>query len=143
MKIHYLDCDSKAKLFSFHRHDYKSIEIDGTEYSLDGGFDYTICSLTGSIKQDKIKNLIKDIREVFTWTQNYDENNNRIEPKKALLKDLSSSHICGILSYFTDKLYNQIENNDGYSSPQVNKEWCTIHDIFIQELDYRIQNQLI
>lgn len=145
MKITYLNCDGKTKLFSFHRHDYKSILIDGVEYSLDGGFDYTRCSLTGSIKQDEVKNLIQDIREEFTWTQNYDKNNNRIEPKKALLKDLSSSHICGILSYFTNKLYNDYykEAEPNIIMRVIDKSWFIIHDIFICELDYRVKNQLI
>lgn len=139
MKIHYLNCDGKAKLFSFHRHDYKALDLDGKHYMIDGGFDYTRCSTDGKIKEDEVKNLIKDIREVFTWTQNYDENNNRIDSKTALLKDLTSSHICGILSYFTERLTKQ--EKDTIVAPT--KEWCVIHEIFIQELDYRIKNQLI
>jgi len=139
MKIHYLDCDGKAKLFSFHRHDYKALDLDSKHYMIDGGFDYTRCSTDGKVEEDEVKNLISDIREVFTWTQNYDENNNRIDSKTALLKDLTSSHICGILSYFTERLTKQ--EKDTIVAPT--KEWCVIHDIFIQELDYRIKNQLI
>lgn len=139
MKIHYLNCDGKAKLFSFHRHDYKALDLDGKHYMIDGGFDYTRCSTDGKVEEAEVKNLISDIREVFTWTQNYDENNNRINSKTALLKDLTSSHICGILSYFTERLTKQ--EKDTIVAPT--KEWCVIHDIFIQELDYRIKNQLI
>lgn len=136
MKIHYLNCDGKAKLFSFHRHDYKALDLDGKHYMIDGGFDYIRCSTDGKIEEDEVKNLISDIREVFTWTQNYDENNNRIDSKTALLKDLTSSHVCGILSYFTERLTKQ--EKDTIVAPT--KEWCVIHDIFIQELDYRIKN---
>ncbi len=139
MKIHYLNCDGKTKLFSFYRHDYKTLDIDGKHYMIDGGFDYIRHSEHGTIEESEIKNVIFDIRECFYWTQNYDENNNRIEPKKALLKDLTSSHICGILSYFTERLTKQ--KKDKIVTPT--KEWCIIHDIFIQELDYRIKNKLI
>jgi len=139
MKIHYLDCNGKAKLFSFHRHDYKALDLDGKHYMIDGGGDYIRCSTDGKVEEAEVKNLISDIREVFTWIQNYDENNNRIDSKTALLKDLTSSHICGILSYFTERLTKQ--EKDTIVAPT--KEWCVIHDIFIQELDYRIKNQLI
>ena len=145
MKIHYLDCDNKAKLFSFYRHDYKVFDTEGKHYMIDGGFDYIRCSTDGTIQHDEIKNLITDIREVFKWTQNYDENNNRIEPKTALLKDLTSSHVCGILSYFTNKLFIDYykEAKPDVLMRVIDKSWFIIHEIFIQELDYRIKNQLI
>ncbi len=140
MKIHYLNCDNKAKLFSFHRHDYKVLDIDRKHYMIDGGFYYTRCSTDGTIEHDEIKNLIKDIREGFTWTQNYNENNERIEPKTALLKDLTSSHICGILSYFTNDLSKKFQFDEALP---IDKSWFIIHEIFIQELDYRIKSQII
>ena len=143
MKIHYLDCDGKAKLFSFHRHDYKTLDLDGKHYMIDGGFDYTRCSTDGKVEEDEVKNLISNIREVFTWTQNYDENNNRIDSKTALLKDLTSSHICGILSYFNTRLWNGTEYRKAEGVVELFKHFCTFQDIFIQELDYRIKNQLI
>lgn len=121
------------KIFSFHRHDFRTCNC-GKSF-LDGGMDYHRCS-NGKLKESEIKDIISDIREQFTWTKNYDENNNRLEESvSALLKDLTDSHICGILSYFTNRLYNKSET--------LNKEWCIIHDIFIQELDYRIKNNII
>ena len=94
MKIHYLDMDSKGKLFSFHKNNHETREIEGKEYMIDGGFYYVKHSINGTIKDDEIKDLIKDIREQFTWGKNFDENNNKLpETEYALLKDLTSSHI--------------------------------------------------
>ena len=65
MKINYVKCDfCKEKVFSFHRHDYKSCSC-GKAFK-DGGFDYIRSSTNGEIKEDEISNLISDIRESFT-----------------------------------------------------------------------------
>jgi len=49
----------------------------------------------------------KKIREEFTWGQNYDKNNERL-PKtiRRKLKDISNSHLEGIIKYFQIKIYN-------------------------------------
>lgn len=138
MDIHYLDCDGKAKLFSFYRHDYQSVEIDNKRYVIDGGFDYVRKSTDGELKKEDVKNLIGDIRECFTWIQNLDKNNHRITPITHVLKDLSSSHICSILSNLTNKLYDKLDNQG-----QIDIQQIIIHEIFIQELNYRIENNLI
>jgi hypothetical protein len=38
MKINYLNCEGKHKLFSFTTHDYKEITIDEKYFILDGDF---------------------------------------------------------------------------------------------------------
>lgn len=145
MKITYLDCDGKAKLFSFFRHDYKTKEIDGKYYMIDGGLEgYIRHSVDGKIQHGEVKDLFEEIREQFTWGKNYDENNNRLEKTEwVLLKNLTSSHICGILSYFTNRAYEKLMKEGDFYKNVIDKEWCIIHEIFIQELDYRIKNNLV
>ena len=36
MKIKYLNCDRKAKLFSFYTHHYNTLDLDGKHYMIDG-----------------------------------------------------------------------------------------------------------
>lgn len=146
MKISYLNCDNKKKLFSFRRHDYKAEEIlvDGywKYFMIDGGFDYNRYS-GGTLEEGEIKDLIEDIRKQFVWGKNYDENNNRLPATEySLLQDLTSSHICGILSYFTNKIYERTNRNEDKVSV-VDKTWCITHEIFIQELNYRIRKSII
>lgn len=148
MKIHFLNCDGKDKLFSFHRHDYKTKLIDGKHYFLDGGLqDYIRSSTNGTIEKGEIKDLIKDIRESFTWGKNKDKDGNILEKTEyTLLKDLTSSHICGILSYFNNKAFRSIEkfeDTDETNCSGVDKQWLIFHEIFTQELDFRINNKLI
>ena len=115
MKINYVE-NKNGKLFSFSVHDYKDNEdSEGNYVMIDGGFEYNRYS--GELKEDEIKNLISDIRETFIWGKNYDENNNRL-PKTEwiLLKDMTTSHISGVLRYFTEQLKDerrqQIDPND-------------------------------
>lgn len=129
MKIQYVE-NKNGKLFSFSVHDYKDNEdSEGNYVMIDGGFEYNRYS--GELKENEIKNLMSDIRETFTWGQNYDENNNRLpETKYVLLKDLTTSHITGILRYFTEKLRpEQI----------VSKDWIIYHLIFLYELENRLK----
>lgn len=129
MKIGYVE-NKNGKLFSFSVHDYKDDEDnEGNYIMIDGGFDYYRYS--GDLKEDEIKNLMSDIRETFTWGQNYDENNVRLlETKYVLLKDLTTSHISGILRYFTERL--QIGSI-------LDKQWIAIHLIFLYELENRLK----
>lgn len=135
MKIKYLDCKGKHKLFSFHRHDYKTWESPEGEYFMcDGGFiDYYRYSHPDMgnikeedfIKEDTINNLIEDIREQFRWGQNYDKNK-KLLPKTIYrkLKDISDSHLTSLIGYWEER------QND------INVE------IFKQELSYRISNDI-
>lgn len=126
MKINYVE-NSIGKLFSFHRHDYKTSGIEKDFIMIDGGFDYT--RFTGDLKSGEIKELIQDIREQFTWGKNFDENNKQLEKTEyILLKDLTTSHIVNILIYFTNKL-----KPDSTLAPG----WISVHSIFLEELNYR------
>lgn len=184
MTITYLNCDYNHKLFSFFRHDYKEITIDDKFYMLDGGMDY-IRHSGGILEERDVKEVIEEIRNVFKWGRNYDENGNRLLSTKKetkawckskeglkykemfllswndynkgikqfpkpteyiLLKQLTSSHICGILSYFNNRAFKNIEKfkeieiENGHG---INKQWLIFHEIFTQELDFRINNKLI
>jgi hypothetical protein len=145
MKIHFLECLDKHKLFSFYRHDYRDYrDKKGNYYSLDGGNSYQKFShphigkhKTHPIKEDEIGKLIKDIREQFTWGQNYAKNGRMLKKTKyILLKDLTTDHIIGILSYFTEKLNAIMVRKELYEI-SVDKDWIMLHSIFIEELKYR------
>lgn len=83
-------------------------------------------------------NDIKKTRETFKWGRNYDKNENRLKKTEyKLLKDLSNSHILGILKFFTINLPNVI---DDYL---ILKEWKKTHILFIDELQFRLKNNII
>jgi len=144
VKIHYLNCDGKAKLFSFSGHDYKEKTIDGISYMIDGGFDYIRHSITGTLERVEIKDVIKDIRTQFKWGTNYDKDNNLLDKTKfEILENLDTLHIINILSWFTNKLYKRVIKEDiDYDKDDlpIDRHWCIIHEIFIQELKYRLEN---
>lgn len=129
MKIRYVE-NKNGKLFSFYRHDFKEDIDEEQEYIfIDGGFDYTRCQ--GELKEADIYDLMPEIREKFIWGQNYDEFENRL-PKTIYkpLKDLTTSHIAGILRYFTEKIEGEM----------ISKQWIALHLIFIYELENRLKN---
>lgn len=129
MKICYVE-NKNGKLFSFYRHDYKeNTDDEGNFIMIDGGFDYNRYS--GTLKEDNIKDLMSDIRNQLTWGQNYDVNNNKLpKTEYKLLKDLSTSHIFGIIKYFIEKLKPE---------SVISKEWLSIHLIFCYELENRLK----
>lgn len=129
MDIHYVE-NKNGKLFSFFRHDYKeNTDDEGNYIMIDGGFEYKHYS--GELKTGTIEELISEIREQFTWGQNYDENNNRLpKTKYILLKNLTTSHIVGILLYMTEKTLTDVLVKKIYSL------------IFLNELKYRIKNEI-
>ena len=131
MKIQYVE-NKNGKLFSFSVHDYKdNIDDENNYVMIDGGFEYNRYS--GELKEDEIKNLMSDIREQFTWGQNYNENNIKLpKTEYKLLKDLTTSHISGILRYFTERLSPEIS---------ISKDWIAIHLIFCYELENRLKNE--
>jgi len=130
MKICYVE-NKNGKLFSFDRHDYKeNTDDEGNFIMIDGGFDYNRYS--GTLKEDNIKDLMSDIRNQFTWRQNYDVNNNKLpKTEYKLLKDLSTSHISSIVKYFIEKLKPE---------SVISKEWLSIHLIFCYELENRLKS---
>jgi len=130
MKICYVE-NKNGKLFSFDRHDYKeNTDDEGNFIMIDGGFDYNRYS--GTLKEDNIKDLMSDIRNQFTWRQNYDVNNNKLpKTEYKLFKDLSTSHISSIVKYFIEKLKPE---------SVISKEWLSIHLIFCYELENRLKS---
>lgn len=58
------------------------------------------------LKEGEIEDLIEEIREVFTWTSNYDKDMKRIPPVERLLKDLDTDHILNIIIYLTESNNN-------------------------------------
>jgi hypothetical protein len=125
MKINYVEHKDGTKLFSFNRHDYKAYEKDGQNIMIDGGFyyfRYMGVPLTGDLSD-----LIVDIREVFTWGNNYDKNMLRLpETVWIKLKDMTSDHIKGVIQYFKDMPKNRRD-----------EEWEGKIAIFKEELKYR------
>ena len=101
MKINYIKCEKcEDILFSFHRHDFKSCRCE--ESFIDGGFDYI--RYNGELLTDDIKNVMSLISSFFIWGQNYNEKNERLpETIYKPLKDLTTSHISGIIRYILEK----------------------------------------
>ncbi len=136
MKIKYLNCAGKKKLFSFHRHDFRQWEDPDTKevYMIDGGQeDYVRKSVIGTTEEGEISELIGDIREQFTWGQNYDKDMNRLpETKWQKLKDLTTDHIIGIIKYINDR---EDYNEDIF--------WSIGQEIFKSELAYRSKNNIL
>ncbi len=154
MKIQYLQCLDGKKLISFYRHDYKEYtDKKGNYYMIDGGQeDY--CRMSHphlsrksfkGTQQAEISECIKDIREQFTWGQNYTKTNKKLpKTKYVLLKDLTTDHIIGILKYFTEKLSVQSSDIiDIECSDLVDKHWKMVHLIFIEELLYRNKKKML
>ena len=134
MKINYVEHSDGTKLFSFFRHDYKKYSKDDETIMIDGGIDYT--RFSGKIKEKEIKDLIKDVREQFTWGQNYDKNNVRLNKTNyILLKDMTTGHIINVLLYFTQGIGGEVDTID--KNRTVTKQWFVIHEIFLQELKFR------
>jgi hypothetical protein len=64
MKINYIQLPTGKKLISYYTHDFKSVEIDGKLYMIDGGQeDY--CRYSGDLKQADCYKLIETIREEY------------------------------------------------------------------------------
>lgn len=129
MEIGYVE-NKNGKLFSFHKHDFKNnIDNENNYIMIDGGFDYN--RISGELKRGTIFDLMEDIREQFIWGKNYDENNNRL-PKTEwiLLKDMTTSHISGVLRYFTEQLKDE---------QIISKQWIAYHLIFLYELEKRLK----
>lgn len=129
MEIGYVE-NKNGKLFSFHKHDFKNnIDNENNYIMIDGGFDYN--RISGELKRGTIFDLMEDIREQFIWGKNYDENNNRL-PKTEwiLLKDMTTSHISGVLRYFTEQLKDE---------QIISRQWIAYHLIFLYELEKRLK----
>ena len=135
MKINYVE-NKNGKLFSFHVHDYKDNQDEDENYiMIDGGFEYVRYS--GELKQGEIKDLMPEIREQLIWRQNYNEKNERLpETIYKPLKDLTTSHISGIIRYILEKSIWNEEEEYFIQSRQIMAYLL----IFTYELENRLNN---
>ena len=136
MNISYVEnINTKVKLFSFNRHDYKEYGEKENYMMIDGGFDYSrysVDNINTFLRESKIEDVFSDIRNQFKWGRNYTKDMVKLEKTEyILLKDLERDHIYAILKYFTEPLVDK--------SNTLDKTWGCIHMLFIQELIYRYE----
>jgi len=136
MKINYIKCKKcEDILFSFYRHDFKSCRCE--ESFIDGGFDYI--RYNGELLTDDIKNVMSLISSFFTWGQNYNEKNERLpETIYKPLKDLTTSHISGIIRYLLEKSTWNEEEQYFIQGKQI----MAILLIFTYELENRLKDEM-
>lgn len=137
MKINYVE-NKNGKLFSFHRHDFKENTDSSDNYIfIDGGFEYSRYS--GELKEAEIKDLMPDIRNIFTWGQNYNEKNERLpETIYKPLKDLTTSHISGIIRFILEKSTWNEEEQYFIQGKQIMAYLL----IFTYELENRLKDEM-
>lgn len=106
MKLFYLALPNGKKLIPYHRRDYKSKEIEGVYYFIDGdNWSYIRTSHPNLLKQTSVNALISTIREEFKWTSIYNEDLTKREvPVTRLLKNLEEDHIHSIINYLKDRI---------------------------------------
>jgi len=138
MKINYITCKKcKEILFSFHRHDFKLCKCQ--ESFIDGGIGEGYTRYSGDLKQGEIKDLMPEIREQFIWGQNYNEKNERLpETIYKPLKDLTTSHISGIIRYLLEKSTWNEEEQYFIQGKQI----MAILLIFTYELENRLKDEM-
>jgi len=136
MKINYVECKKcEDILFSFYRHDFKSCRCE--ESFIDGGFDYI--RYNGELLTDDIKNVMSLISSFFIWGQNYNEKNERLpETIYKPLKDLTTSHISGIIRYLLEKSTWNEEEQYFIQGKQI----MAILLIFTYELENRLKDEM-
>lgn len=103
-RVTYLQLPNKKRLISWHRHDYKSVELDGNTYFIDGGQeDYIRYSHPHLLKEEYIEDCIDWLREEFEWTQILDKKGKPLsKPQMKKLKDLGTGHIENIIEEIPD-----------------------------------------
>lgn len=102
MKIKYGICtDCNKKIFNFKHHEMTWCSCNKSAVDIEELYSRTIGN--AEIREDEISDIIEEIREVFTWTSNYDKDMKRIKPVKRLLKDLDYDHILKIIDYLSTK----------------------------------------
>lgn len=116
MKLSYFALPNGVKLIPYHRHDFKSEEIDGVYYFIDGeATTYIRTSHPNLIKTTSVNFLLPTIREEFTWTALYDKDLNRLNaPVTKVLKDLEEEHIEAIIVHLKDRI-EKVKNQEGMS----------------------------
>ena len=80
-----------------------------------------------------------DIRNIFTWGQNYNEKNERLpETIYKPLKDLTTSHISGIIRFILEKSTWNEEEQYFIQGKQI----MAILLIFTYELENRLKDEM-
>ena len=121
MKVAYIQLPDGNKLISYHRHDYKHVEIDEKLYMIDGGQEDYIRS-SGDVKFAEIDELIETIR-------------NEYEVKCIKLKDQPIDKIKECIKFV--KAFNKLVTTD---SNVTSKFYLAILNA---ELKYRKNNNII
>ena len=122
-------------LESFHRHDYKS-HIDSVNnhvYGVDGGHDYLRRFGPPGYKELTVHDdgNHETRRNNLKWGQNFDKEGNKLpETKWALIKDLTDSHLDGIINYL-----NKYTMRDPESTGAI------IYQILLDEVKYRKESK--
>ena len=100
--------------------------VTGETYITDGGNDYLRRSLNKVPAKDltvTTKSPHADIREVFTWTRNFDADMNPLPESEAiLLKDITDSHLDALVEWTSDTYPTYV------------------HRIMIAEKEYRVND---
>ena len=89
MKITYLELPDGDKLISYYRHDFKSKEIDGELYYIDGGQSSGYIRVGGN--PDKCKTVTVELEEIFDFIR--DDMILFSEASPVLLKNLETDMI--------------------------------------------------
>lgn len=116
IKITYLPLPNGERLVSWHRHDYKVVDLKEGHFMIDGGQDgyYRFSVPTGStIKpvSEKLEDVFDWVREEFTWTSIVDANKKRlIKPVTKKLKELDTDHIKVLVHYTLDTYMSHLFN---------------------------------
>ena len=122
-------------LESFHRHDYKS-HIDSVNnhvYAVDGGHDYLRRFGPPGYKELTVHDDgdHETRRNNLRWGQNFDKEGNKLpETKWVLVKDLTDSHLDGIINYL-----------DKYTTRDPESTGATIYQILLDEVKYRKESK--
>lgn len=113
IEIIYLPLPNGEKLVSWHRHDFKSVELPEGYFMIDGGQeDYCRFSSPDSTilpVKEKLLNCFDWVRDSFTWTSRYDKDMKLLKkPLVRKLKELDSDHLENLAVYRGTSYMKQI-----------------------------------
>mgnify|MGYP000402614258 CR=1 FL=1 len=139
MKINYLALPNGNKLIPYYNYDYKSEELDGEYYFIDGFQDYIRTSHPNLIKSTSTNALIPIIRQEFKWTFIYNKDlSKRDKPITRLVKDLDDEDLESIIIYLQQRIII-VKNREGMSEP-IQQMKFTI-EVMRAEIRYRKRNE--
>ena len=121
MKVAYIQLPDGNKLISYHRHDFKSTEIDGKLYMIDGG-QGNIIRCSGQVMFAEVDDLIETIRSEYAV-------------KYIVLKYLTITKIKKVIKY--------VKNLDKILEADLDNPCKFSLEILEAELKYRKNNNII